>query len=128
MPYLDRWSGISLMALSAALVAGTTGAAAAAELCVNPQGSNGCYSSINAAIAAAAPGDTIRVGQGTYKEHLVINKPLSLIGFNAANTMIDASGPGNGTGIYVDGMDNLTAADTVERRATARDARLDLLL
>src|SRR5205085_5925504 len=45
----------------------------------------------------------------------LIQKPLSLIGANAANTLIDASGNntaggGNGVGIYIDGMDNLTPA------------------
>jgi len=111
---IHRWSGISVAALCAVVFAGTAGSAAAATLCVNMQGSTGCdatYPTIGAAVTAAAPYDTVRVGQGTYKEHVVIRKPLSLIGFSAANTTIDASGPGNGTGIYVDGMDNLTAAD-----------------
>ncbi len=118
MADIHRWSGISLVAFSAGLFVGTTGAAAA-ESCVNPQGKKGCYSSINAAIAAAAPGDTIRVGRGTYHEHVIISKPLSLIGFNAANTIIDASGnDGNGVGIYVDGMDNLTSADIAAGQLT----------
>jgi len=113
---IHHWLTVSFAVLYT-LLPGTTGAAAA-ESCVNPQGKKGCFSSINAAIAAAAPGDTIRVRQGTYKEHVVINKPLSLIGFNAGNTIIDASGPGPspgspgaGVGIYVDGMDNLSATD-----------------
>jgi parallel beta-helix repeat protein len=119
---IHRWSGISVAALCAVVFAGSAGSTAAAESCVNPQGKNGCFSSINAAVAAAAPYDTIRVGQGTYREHVIINKPLSLIGFNAANTIIDASGPGNGVGIYVDGMDNLSAADK-----TAADTSTDQL-
>ncbi|HVU64300.1 MAG TPA: hypothetical protein VHC70_10010, partial [Phycisphaerales bacterium] len=38
------------------------------------------YTSINAAIVAAAPGDTIRVCPGTYVENVVLNKSVHLIG------------------------------------------------
>ena len=117
MADIRGWTGISLTALGAALLVGTT-AASAAELCVNPKGSKGCYSTIDDAISHANSGDTVRVEQGTYREHVIINKPLSLIGFNAANTIIDASGPGNGIGIYVDGMDNLSAADIASEQLT----------
>jgi pectin methylesterase-like acyl-CoA thioesterase len=50
----------------------------AATLCVNPGGTAGCKSTINAAVAAASAGDTIRVAAGTYKEDVVITKSLSL--------------------------------------------------
>ncbi len=124
MPNIHRRSGISLTALSAALFAGTTGAAAA-ESCVNPQGNKGCYSSINAAIAAAAPGDTVRVGQGTYREQVIIPKPLALIGFNAANTIVDASSNANGVGIYVDGMDNPGLSEVVVQGFTVTNGKYE---
>lgn len=38
--------------------------------------------SITAAVQAAKPGDTVRVARGYYEEHLVIDKPLHLIGVN----------------------------------------------
>jgi hypothetical protein len=38
------------------------------------------FTSINAAIAAAAPGDTIKVCPGTYNENVVLNKNVFLIG------------------------------------------------
>ncbi|MCG2576225.1 nitrous oxide reductase family maturation protein NosD [Dechloromonas sp. XY25] len=38
--------------------------------------------SIAAAVQAAKPGDTIRVQRGYYAEHLVIDKPLRLVGIN----------------------------------------------
>ncbi len=40
------------------------------------------YSSINAAIAAANPGDTIDIGPGTYKEDIIVNKSLTFLGQN----------------------------------------------
>ena len=52
----------------------------AAGLCVNPHGTDGCYSSINAAIAAATPGATITVHSGDYVENVIITKPLTLQG------------------------------------------------
>jgi hypothetical protein len=49
----------------------------------------GCaYTSIQAAIGAASPGDTITVGPGSYDENVVVNKSVTL------------EGSGNGTVIY----------------------------
>ncbi|MNR81125.1 Periplasmic copper-binding protein (NosD) [compost metagenome] len=48
----------------------------AATLSVGPGG----YATIGAAIAAAKPGDTVRIAAGTYREALVLSKPLSLVG------------------------------------------------
>jgi nitrous oxidase accessory protein len=36
--------------------------------------------SLSAAIARAAPGDTLRIERGDYTDHLVIDKPLSIVG------------------------------------------------
>ena len=52
----------------------------AATRCVNPGGTGGCSSSIQKAINAAAPGDIIVIGKGTYTENLVVPKPLTLLG------------------------------------------------
>jgi parallel beta-helix repeat protein len=75
--------------------------ATAATLCVNPGASNGCLGSIGAAVSAAAAGDTIQVGHGTYKEMVTIQKSLALVGESPQNTVIDATGLSNG--IFVDG-------------------------
>jgi nitrous oxidase accessory protein len=50
------------------------------------------YSTIQAAINAATPGDTIYVRAGTYYELVVVNKSLSLVGENRSTTIIDAQG------------------------------------
>jgi parallel beta-helix repeat protein len=105
-----RRLAICVAAFGAALISTPDRSAAAAELCVNAKGIKGCYTTISAGVAAAAAGDTIRVAPGSYREHVIINKSLSLIGADTANTIIDAGGPGNGIGIYIDGMDNLDAA------------------
>ncbi|MBN1761676.1 MAG: right-handed parallel beta-helix repeat-containing protein [Methanomicrobia archaeon] len=52
------------------------------------------YSSIQEAVNAAQLGDTIYVHNGTYREHVVVNKPLALIGENKHTTIIEGNGSG----------------------------------
>jgi parallel beta-helix repeat protein len=89
------------LAAAAALVVACT-SVQASELCVNSSGKGGCSTTIGAAVAAAAPNDVIRVGKGTYHENVVIRKPLSLLGENPENTIIDATNLLNA--INVDGF------------------------
>jgi parallel beta-helix repeat protein len=88
----------------AVLIAAMCQPAVASKPCVNPGGKAGCYSTIGAAVAAALPGSAIIVAPGTYKEDVIIGKPLWLIGADSNNTIIDAAGLANG--IYVDGLDH----------------------
>jgi parallel beta-helix repeat protein len=50
------------------------------------------YSTIQQAINAASPGDTIYVKADTYYENVVLNKTVSLVGENRENTVIDGGG------------------------------------
>ncbi len=83
------------LALGAILLVGTCQSSQAATACVNP-GKTGCLSTIGAAVAAAAAGDTIQVAAGTYKEDVSMSVPVALIGAGSGTTIIDATGLANG--------------------------------
>jgi parallel beta-helix repeat protein len=62
-----------------------------ATLIVSPGGVvPGSFSSIQAAVNAAAPGDTVLVDPGTYTEQVTISKNLTLTGAGAATTIIQS--------------------------------------
>jgi hypothetical protein len=112
--------------ICAALVAVLSQPAIASAACVNPGGTGGCFSSINAAIAATFPGGIVTVAPGTYKEDVVIGKPLSLIGSGADVTTIDAGGLSNA--IYVDGLDNPGLLNVIVTGFTAKNADYEGIL
>lgn len=53
------------------------------------------YPTIQQAVDAANPNDTVYVREGTYYEHVTIDKPLILRGENRDTTIMDGSGSGN---------------------------------
>jgi parallel beta-helix repeat protein len=56
------------------------------------------YTTVQAALDAneTLGGHKIRVDAGVYYEHVVVNKPVFLMGENRSTTVIDANGTGNG--------------------------------
>lgn len=80
------------------------GQVAAATLCVAPGGAGGCQSSIQAAVTAAAAGDTINVAAGTYNENVLISKPVSLMGAGAGSSIINADPKVAKEGVIVDAV------------------------
>jgi hypothetical protein len=73
------------------------GARAATTWHVSPNSGGACTQSdpncatIQAAVGAASFGDTIQVAAGTYKEHVVIAKDLTVSGAGAAQTIVDGT-------------------------------------
>ena len=97
--------------------------AAAATLCVHPGATGACFSSIQAAVTAAAPGDTVKVGSGTYRESVTISKSLSLVADDAV--VINAAGLANG--ISVDGS-SAGLSGVVVTGFTVRNANFEGIL
>jgi nitrous oxidase accessory protein len=77
----------------ALLWAGALAAAGPARAQPVDVGPGGAHASIVAALAAAAPGDTVRVGPGVYRERLRITKPVTLVG--EGWPVIDGGGEGH---------------------------------
>ena len=70
-------------------------------------------STIQEAINSAEEGDTIFVPAGTYHEHIIINKTVSLVGENRNTTIID--GDGKGTVIFVKAKNVCITGFTIQR-------------
>ncbi|HMF77908.1 MAG TPA: right-handed parallel beta-helix repeat-containing protein [Bryobacteraceae bacterium] len=101
--------------------------ASGANLCVSARGhrgpANGCYSRIADAISAAAPFDVINVESGTYREAVVITKPLSLVGNRA---IVEAAGLSRG--IFVDGLNTPNLAGVNVSGFTVQNANFEGIL
>ena len=73
--------------------------------------------SIQRAIGVASNGNTVNVGEGTYAEHITINKSISLLGANKTTTLID----GTNTGIVA----TLTANNATFKNFTVKNSGTD---
>jgi hypothetical protein len=128
-PVIKARSGLrrSLVALSLTfLIAFSSSSARAAIQCVNPQGHSGCFTTISAAVAAAASGDTVKVAPGIYREEVVIGKSLTLLGQRRDKTIIDAAGLSNG--VYVNGLYNAGLAQVTVAGFTIENANFEGIL
>jgi parallel beta-helix repeat protein len=96
--------------------------AQAADIYVNPDGTCAgkapCFTSITAAIQAAAPGDKIYIQPGVYQEDIVINRSLQLIGASAATTIIKPASSNIGS---ANGSGSETATSTTVIKVLASD-------
>lgn len=119
-------SGLLCVAFCAVVFAAFSQTATAATLCVNPAGSGGCYSKIQSAVNSASANDVINVRRGTYKEDVVIGKPLSLLGDEASETVIDATGLENG--VFIDGLDNPGLRSVILSGFTVKNAKFEGVL
>jgi hypothetical protein len=121
---LGSWDAMIFLFLLS--FSGIAASAQASTECVNPNGTSGCYNTISAAVLKAGANDTIEVAAGTYREDVVIGKPLSLIGEECAKVIIDATGLANG--IYIDGFDNTGLVHVVVTGFTVENANFEGIL
>ncbi|MCJ2670551.1 MAG: right-handed parallel beta-helix repeat-containing protein [Candidatus Thermoplasmatota archaeon] len=80
-----------LLSMSFSAIAILPETARATTLCVGGAGP-GNYTTIQGAIDAASPGDTVFVFSGTYYENVVVNKTITLMGEDRDSTIVNASG------------------------------------
>jgi hypothetical protein len=106
--------------------------AQATVVCVRPDGRNGCYSTIGAAVAFAEQTNAteVMVYSGTYNEGVVLSGLISLVAADHAEVIIDASGQPNG--IFVNGLsqapNEFVGLGTVIRGFKVRNAQFEGIL
>jgi parallel beta-helix repeat protein len=89
-------------------------------------GAGGQYKTIQQAVDAAKPGDTVLVAAGTYAENVVVNKPLTIAAADrSALPTVKAANSGQdvflltSSGVYIDGLALVGGASGVELQHTS---------
>ena len=95
----DAWTNTGTTAVAAVVIGF---ASVAGAMAWQPGEARAQAPSIAALIAAAAPGDTVVVPPGTYREQVVIDKPITLAG--EGRPVIDGGGTGDVVLITADGV------------------------
>ena len=133
MSQTNKIAIILLMLAATILILITIFPVSSADTIIVAQDGSGDYEKIQDAVDAAEDEDTIRVYQGVYRERVIINKKLSLVGNGSRHTiimmrqrtsvtitanwvnfigfMVEQDGSRNSTGIQLSG-DNITISQT----------------
>jgi parallel beta-helix repeat protein len=88
-------------------------------------GAEGQYKTIQQAVDAAKPGDTVSVAPGTYTENVVVNKPLTITAASARPT-VQAADPSkdvfmlSSPGVRIDGLTITGGASGVQIQSTSK--------
>jgi hypothetical protein len=95
--------GFALAALATSLLLVWPPTEAAADVCVNPLGTDGCFASLQAAVDAVTNGGVVDVAAGTYVGAVDVGpgRSLTIAGAGSSATIVQ----GSGTLVTVRGMD-----------------------
>ncbi|MGZ8880303.1 MAG: right-handed parallel beta-helix repeat-containing protein [Halobacteriota archaeon] len=122
------WVLASILLFS--LFLGLVTQASANELTVG----TGQYTTIQAAVNAAQPGDTVLIPPGTYSENVLVNKSLTIkSSAGAATTIVKAAVPSNdvfllsGSGIRVEGLTLTNGRAGVEFSGASQSSVTDII-
>jgi hypothetical protein len=93
------WYGIYYDAVSQSVTVISVGDNASSTIVVPDD-----YSTIQSAVNAASPGDTVYVRAGTYDENVQVNEALSLVGESSQDTIIDGGDVQNTIQVLADNV------------------------
>jgi parallel beta-helix repeat protein len=123
-------AGALISVLLISLLVGFVTPASAGEITVG----RGQYTTIQAAVNAAQPGDTVLVPPGTYSENVLVNKSLTIKSSDgAATTIVTAAVPSNdvfllsGSSIQVEGLTLTGGRAGVEFSGASQSSVTDII-